>query len=502
MQTYYPENMILDGSQDKSKRNIGVYNISQLMQLTGRDQEGRLQHWGYEHPMFYLTISQRNEIFKLSSPVLGIVSSRMNRIAALDFSIVPIKKREDELVEKFKGLYEIYTEFASQMDLKYVVSRARIVQELQKYLPALLPDLSNFNNCLLRWKKDLDFIKANQTEQIKDWLMEPNQGVSWSKYIKKYIYNLMIHGANATYKQTQNKRLENFDVMLGGTVYQLRSPYFSTTEIYAQLAMGFEPQIFFSNEISYTEYLPVSTQSYPIIPLEALINKISEGLLYDKKMANEADDTRPPQKLLVITKNPSMVTGFDGEEGEIPLETDEQKRIESKINENMKHGILTFSGNNATIVDLTTAGTMELQNTRQKDIREEVAIVFNMSNLEINLTGSGDISGRQTAEMQTEVEEGKGIAPIKKLIAEDITKNIIPFRFGFGYMLEFDRMKNALREVDLTLKRQQAGLETINESREKEGLKVFSDEQYNKPKGVGVQPGQDNLNPLYTHDTE
>jgi hypothetical protein len=101
------------------------------------------------------------------------------------------------------------------IDFRHVSIKARIYKELVSELPDLKPDLSNFDSALLRWKRRHQRNIESKSDEIKDWLMEPNQGTSWESYIKKVIYNLHIHGADATYKQVQDGKLENFDSLVG-----------------------------------------------------------------------------------------------------------------------------------------------------------------------------------------------------------------------------------------------------------------------------------------------
>ena len=475
------------GRNEQFQRASTVYNPTDIENITGRDQHGNLLSWGVQRPYFYLAVRQRNEIFKLCSPVQGVVSSRMKRMSGLDFNIVSMKKKEDEIADYLKGLKTLFDDYAGVNEFKYIMAKATAVNKIQKFLPDCLPDLRNFKNSLTRWKKRIDNANKNKGDEIKDWLKEPNQGLKWSAYIQKFVYNLLIHGADATYKQANDEGLlENFDSMLGGSVYRLSKEFFSAMEGYVQVMPNREPQIFFANEVSYVEHLATSVQAYPFIPLESLINKVSEYLMFDSKMANEADGTKPPEKLVVITNNDALGSGFGNEPVELPLVPEEQARLEQKMNEPKKNKIITFSGNGATVVDLSTQNLMQMQTARQKDIRDEVAFIFNATNMEMNMTGSEDTSGRSTSESQSEIDQGKGITPLKKQIQEAITENIIPYRFGFGYMFEFETGKNEKEDLMTTQLKQQVGLETINETREKEGLPTFSDEEFDKPvSGVG-----------------
>lgn len=498
---YDPISNPLGVNVPENQRGIQIYNTSQLISQTGRNQRGELVSWGFQQPLFFLSVFQRIDIVKLCSPIFGLVTSRMQRISGLEFNIKPIRKEEDRIALELKNMKSVYMERKGMLDIESIVLKGRIVQNIRVHLPEVMPDLSNFDGAMLRWKRKIRQSASDYGNEVKDWMMEPNHGVTWQEYMKKYVFDLMTHGAASVYKQSQKNKLENFDVLPGGTVYRMKNPYFSGVDAYVQIIPGIQPQIFYSNEMMYTDYLPISAQNYGMIPLEALINNVAEKMLFDKKMADQADGTKPPEKLIIITKNLGTMGDFDNPD-EIPLDKREQKRIEGKLNQPQKRGIITMSGNDAHIVDLTGENTMDLQTRRSKDIREEVALVYNMSNLEINLTGSGDTSGRATSEQQAIMDQGKGIIPILKMIENKHTKEIIPFRFGPGYMMEFVRSKNEREELQLDLMRQQTGEETVNELRERKNLERFEGEEFDKPKGSATGQVGDELNPLFTKQVE
>ena len=485
---------------DKQKRGITVLNTTQLVGWTGRDEQDRLQTVTGETPLFYLTLSQREEIFRLSAPIFGVVTSRMNRISSIDFTIEPTKNDEDKIADNLKNLHSLYKEYSKTTDLKFIVVKSQIVNRIKEVLIDILPDLSNFNQSLLRWRKRIMQGNSDLGNEIQAWLQQPSLGTSWTDWIKKVVFDLMIHGCVANYKQMERNKVENFDTLPGGTVYKIRNTSFGGAEAYLQAVFGFEYQLFFSDELSYRQYAPTSSHSYSFIPLEALINKIAEDMLYDRLMADQADGTKPPEKLIIITDNKNPFGDFDNNDV-LPSNPDEQKRIESKVNEPRKGSIMTFSGNDAKIIDLSRENTMALQNQRQKDIRETVAMVFNMSNMEINLTGSDDTSGRNTSEAQAEIERGKGIMPILGTIESIINRDILPYRYGFGYQLKYQSMKDDVKERQLDAIKLNDGELTVNELREKYNLPIFDGDEFNKPKGTQVPMGTE-LSPLFTRPIE
>ena len=280
-------------------RGVTVYSTSQLQQITGRDKEGRLITWGVEQPYFYISIQQRVEIFRLCSPIFGVVTSRMNRLSGLDFSVVSEKKMEDKTVMEMKNLRLLYEEYDNEADLGHMIVRSRVFNMLIEELPDLKPDLSNFDGALLRWKRKLRAQTQDACDEAKSWLQEPNNGLTWEEFVKKWVFDILIHGSVSIYKDVEHGRLTNFDVLPGGSTYRIKTDYFSNVDGYVQILPAYpgftaymEPQIYFGDELSYSEYAPTSSRSYGFIPLEALINKIAETLYFDELMANQADGTK------------------------------------------------------------------------------------------------------------------------------------------------------------------------------------------------------------------
>jgi hypothetical protein len=143
---------------------------------------------------------------------------------------------------------------------------------------------------------------------------------------------------------------------------------------------------------------------------------------------------------------------------------------------------------------------MATQNERQKDIRNEVGLVFNASPIEMNLGGSDMTSGRQTAEMQYEIDLGRGVFPMVRLLETKVNRDILPFRYGYGYQFEFAKVKNEkeLREVDAL--RLNNGEVTVNELREEHGEHRFPSQEHDLPKGSQLQNGASSAAPIYTKD--
>lgn len=476
-------------------RGYTVTTLSRLMQINGRDKNQKIVSTTSDYPSWYLLPSERERIMKLCTPVLGVITSRMNRLASAEFEIVPEKKQEDRIYENMRSLFQMFSEFAKSNDLNQRITRAKIQQMLRGKLPDLLPDLSNFNQSIIRWRKNINFKHADKADAIKEWLESPNRNDSWSDFIKKWVKDYLLHGSAPVYKEWNGGRIDNFNMLPGGSVIPFRTEFVSQQSIFIQVISGREPQIFYPDEMSYSQYLPNAYESYGIIPLEALINKITETLLFDDLMAKQADGSKYPEKMVIIADNSPF--GDPDADLKMPIDAGEQDRVEGKVNTRIKGGVMTFTGNAVSVVDLTRENTMVIQTARQKDIREDVALVFNMSDQEVNLMGSKKFSSNDTANQQADIELSKGINPIKLQIQNMINRDILPFAFGGGYIFEFEKMRNEMEEVQLEQTKINTGTYSVNELRIERNEMPFEGEQYNRPPGAEqLQPDGSENKPL------
>jgi hypothetical protein len=470
-----------------ARRGLNVYTISQLMNITGTTETGENMTGSYEQSIFYLNWDERIQIFRLCSPVNAVVTNRMNVISGLDFDIISDKTNEDRIAQQLKNYKDFFKETEKQTDLKYIVARGKILKTVQETLPDCLPDMSNFEKALLRWKNKIQTQKVHDAEWIKEWLMQPNINDRYEEFIKKLIFDLLIHGNFAIYKEKLNGKLENIYCLPGGTVVPLKTKYVGGVQAFVQVSNRMDqPMIYFADELAYANYIPTSARSYGFIPLEALVNKIAETLLFDRLMADQADGTKPPEKMVIIAENSPF--GNLDKEFTVPMDPNEQQRVEAKINAPKKNAIMTFSGNAVQVVDLSRENTMSIQMQRQKDIREEVGMVFQATSMEMNLAGSDNISGRSTADAQREIYNSRGIRPIIKILEMIFNREILPYRVGTGWKMEYDTGKNEIEDLDILQRKVNTGLYSINELRMDEiNEPPFAGDEYDKP--LSVQAG-------------
>lgn len=489
---------------EKPRRGIQVYTTSQLRAITGRDKHGDMVESFYDQSLYFLTLEERIMIFRMCIPVHAVVSARMHTIANMEFDIVSDKNEEDRISQQLKNYRNVYKEYEKTTDPKYMVARNLLVREIKNTLTDVLPDLSNFDTALLRWRKKIQDQKTDQAEMIKAWMIEPNINDRFEEFVKKMVFDLMIHGSIAIYKQCYNNRLENIYLLPGGTVLPLKSKYVGGPQAYVQVIHGYDqPQVYFGDEIAFANYLPTTARSYGLVPLEALINKIIETLFFDRLMAEESDGTRPPEKLVIVTEQSPF--GDLSKEFEAPMAPEEQSRLEEKINTPKFGAVMTFSGNNVQVVDLSRRDTMSIQMQRQKDIREEVGLIFQATPMEMNLAGSENTSGRSTSEAQSEMYHSKAVLPILKIIELLYNREIFPLRYGSGWKLEYKSGRTEIEDMELIQKKMQTGVFAVNEIREELGRDPFVGEQYEKPNpaqaGTG-QPDGSSMNPFNTRSTD
>lgn len=457
--------------EELAKRGLNVFTVSDVTGVSGRTKDGRMVEGLAEVPVFGLSIFDRIAIAQKCDAVFGVVTGRMQRIAGLEWSVVRECKMEDRLELWLKQCKQIYDEYANATEVRYRIIRAKMIQNILIKLPDCLPDLSNFNQALLRWKKRIEFKNDDATTEIEDWLHQPNAHDDFSDFIKKRVDSDLVHGGSAIYKQYVDGQLENLYVLPGGTVMPLKSRYVSAQKMFAQIVPGMDPKIYYQDEIVWSSYMPSAGISYGYIPLEALVNKVAETLFFDQHAAETADGTKAPEKIAVFGGEKSPFGGLnESEQIEMPLAREEESRLELLLNEPRKGALRVLTGyGTPAILDLSKSEIFAAQSDRQRFIRESVAFVYNATNMEVNLTGSDDTSGRSTSEAQAQIEKEKGIYPLVKDIENDLNYQILPIRFGSGYVFQYKSGLSDKEQAELDQAMMATGTWSVNEVRIKRG---------------------------------
>jgi len=475
----------------RGRRGVNVYTLSDLLSVSGEAKDGRIIPGTIQQNLFTLSIDERTQIYRKNFTVHGLVNGRMSRIAGRDWKVTRDSKDEDRIAAFIQMAAQLYDEYDNPQSVLDLTVRSRCVMFCRRWLQDLKPDMSNFMPAMLRWKHKLRMKYEDRSTEIEDWIHKPNHQDSFDEFVKKTVSDALIHGASSWYKarDPSTEQIDEVYVLPGGTVLPFRSMFVGGVTAYAQILNGVPPKVYFHDEVSYLAYAPNSGLSYGAVPLEALVNRIAEVLLFEEQAAMKADGTSAPEKLVVF--NDPFPFGDDDTSKDLtmPLTQDEQSRLEVLVNEPRRNAIRILSGyggqGQPQVVDLSRESTFQAQSEREDKIIRSIAMCFNATNVEVGLTGSGDTSGRETSETQTEVDRANGWMPLAMLIEDRFNTDIIPERFESGYNLECDKGMNEAEQIDIESKKLQSGSYSVNEIRTDRGDDPFPEEQYDRPPGGG-----------------
>lgn len=477
-----------------NKRGIKIIDPYSVINRYAVDEKGEVQSASYQIPYFTLSVEERLSMFQKCAPIFGLITGRMNRIAGLEWRVTKKSREEDRIAQELKEFRQLFKE-ADGNSPKEIGIRVRCLAEILKQMPDVKYDLSNFDSALLRWSRRIKIANEDKCTEIEDWLRQPNQGQTFEDLTKEMVFDLHIHGTAVPYKEVQNGRIENVYCLAGGTITPVAGRFVGDPIAYIQIADSIQPQLFYQDEVEYLRYAPNSSDSYGSVPLEALINKVAESLMFDERCAIMADGTNAPNKLLAFGDSSPM--GAIGEKFDTPMDKGEQKRIETMINEYRKEAVRVITGHGTPVaVDISRADTFSAQNERQKMIREEVGLVFGASNAEMNLTGSDSTSGRETSDTQERYDLYKGVFPTMQNLENFWNMRVLPFRYGSGYEFKYDQQQTDAKKIADAGAKLNSGLYSVNEIRTHDlGEDPYADEQFDKPKGAGADP-QQQQNPM------
>ena len=481
---------------DKNDRGINIYNLGELEGTRGRTDYGNFVQGTVQRPIFVLSVNDRVEIFKRASMLQGVVTNRAKRVSALNWKVVRKDQDFDNLIFAAKEAKEIFDEFAgNDMDDYYVRYMAH--QRIKRLIPGVKDDMSNFDSALRRYRKQILRKNEIKATEIESWLKYPSPGMSFADFRHTYVIDQMIHGGTAIYKMYSGDALSTMHILPGGSIFPYRGAFVGGPELYFQIIPTFEVKAYYAKEISYVRYVPVSWQTLGELPLEALVNKVAETILFDKRSADQADGTKPPEKAIAFGKQSSPYGGLTSDMFDDTLDVTEQKKIETKLNQARREAVITLSGvGHPAVIDLSKADTFPYQMQRQDKLLRDIALVYNMTNMEVNLAGGEFTSGKETSDTQKEIEQEKGIGPIVKKFQDFINHDIIPYRYGQGYEFEFDIGLSEQEQVELEQKMMATNTYSINEVREKRGDNPWPEDEYNRPQGPAGQPDGSVANPF------
>ena len=474
----------------KGRRGANVYTLSDLLSVTGESRNGKLIGGQIQQNLFTLSLDERVQVYRKCGPVFGLVTGRANRISGLKWKIKNVNKDDDRSEAFIKMAAELFKEWDQIQNVKHAMIRMRCLAFVRRYLSDVRDDMSNFPQALLRWKRRSKMAKEDRATQIEDWMANPNGQRTFKEFTVESLIDLHTHGASAWYKERdpQTSMVENIYNLPGGTVLPFRSMFVGGGQAYAQILNGIPPKIYFRDEITYLTYAPNSALSYGAVPLEALVNRVAETLLFEEQAAMKADGTSAPEKMVVF--NDIMPYGDEeaAQQMPTPIPQQEQSRIETLMNEPRRNAIRVLTGSGGgpgqpAVIDLSRESTFAAQSDREEKTLRIIAIVFNASNIEINLSGSEDTSGRNTSESQQESDQAKGWLPLAVSYEDKWNQEILPERWGTDYELDLDKGLSEKEQVALEQSKLASGAYDTNQVRMDRGDEPYPEPEYDRPPG-------------------
>jgi hypothetical protein len=446
-------------SGEKKKRNSAyqVYSLSDIVQVLARDKMGLNIPVNIQVNFSQLDPMDCINIYTKCAPIFGIVTSRANKVSATEWHVVPKKKNIDKYIYNLRSFFSLIKEYEDLENSKFF--RLKLSEILFKELPDLKPDLSNFENSIYRKSKQLMSAIADKSSEIEEFIANPSEGLQSNDIFKMIVQDLLIHGSVSIYKAFLSKKIY---VLPGGSVEPVRDKFVGGTELYLQIIDN-QFELFYPNEIAYAQYMPNSSISHGVKPLDSIINLITEYIFFENDSRDKADNFQPPSKLIVFG---DRSTGFEDMDVD-NINREEQRRIEFKLNRPVHDGaIATLTGyGQPMLVDLSKSDIYASQMARQDQILKFIALVYNASNLEINETGSSGTSGRSTSEAQERSDNSRGVRPLYQTIEGLFNYEIIPDFFGRNYFFEFSESLSVMEQIEVAKLKKESGLMTPNEIR-------------------------------------
>jgi hypothetical protein len=482
-----------------NRRGYAVLDERTILPQSAVDKYGNSVTVNYALANVTLDIYERLDIFRSCSVIFALVTGRMNYISGIEWKVTQKRKLEDEIVYKLRFARQIFDEFSKSKEPKHRVVAVRARQFITRYLADVLPDLSNLDRALFRWSTALRKRVENKAGEIEDWLHKPAQDCTFENFIKKIIFNTHVHGVAGVYKKHSDfsGKINELYPLPGGSVYPRAKVFVDDPSGLIQVVDNYRAQLFDDSEAAAVYYSLFDENDFAI-PLDSLVNNISEMLLFERRAADMSNGEKYPEKLVVFGQTVPWgdLTG-NGEGLAMPLPKQEQEKIQRVVNESRKDAILILSGHGTpAVVDISRADTFNAQSERIRMLREQIANVFGASNAEMNLTGTDSTNGRDTSQTQERKDREKGIYPHLKSIENLFNYDIIPDRYSPDWFFTFEMSQSEAEQIELWKNKLESGLFSVNEIRTMDiGVNAFDGEQFDVPHGAGADkadaPGAD-----------
>jgi len=293
-----------------------IYNYGSMLPLTGTTRDGSKEQVKLDYGSVFYTLSpwEKEEVFRKCHSVFTAVTQQAQLFSAMSYTINPSHKIEDKIVEDIRKA-EHHLRWANNTSewIKYAL-------EINKYLKpySLRFDtdsfkILNFDEALLWFRKDIRRAVIESSQQVADWVYHPYDGTQYQDFAKEYLQAMKIHGANAIL--TPSQQFDGYRLYPAGSVFEVPQVYMADTNkrLYIQMPYAMngwssqqDSRILTSDFVSFGQYIPSTSTSQGMCPLDALVTLVTTELNTDLMIMEESNFEKPPQWVVFVVDD-----GFD-----------------------------------------------------------------------------------------------------------------------------------------------------------------------------------------------
>lgn len=419
---------------------FAIYNYGSMIPQAGTNRQGEKQNVKLDYGAVFYTLSpwDREEVFRKCHSVFTAVTQQAQLFSAMSYTITPSHKIEDKIVSDIRKLeYQLRWAQNHNEWLRYAL-------DIYKYLKpySLRFDLNeykmlNFDEALLWFKKDIRRAVTESSQQVYDWVYHPYDGTQYQDFAKEYLQAMKIHGANAIL--TPSLQFDGYRLYPAGSVYEVPQIYMAdmNKRLYIQMPYsmnGWTSQqdaiILSSDFVSFGQYIPSTSTSQGMCPLDALVTLVTTELNTDLMVMEESNFEKPPQWVVFVVDDgfdvPSSIGAFE------KVDTAEIIRTEEALNAKKKNKavkVLKSMGKTATPINI---GREQIIPTLQASLEKIESIVYRAFGSTPNEQGiqDGSALAKGNSEAQRTLYYSQAINPIAKTLENQMTYEVIKNKFG------------------------------------------------------------------------
>lgn len=419
---------------------FSIYNYGSMLPITGTTREGSKEQVKIDYGSVFYTLSpwEKEEVFRKCHSVFTAVTQQAQLFSAMSYTINPSHKIEDKIVEDIKKA-EHHLRWANNTSewIKYAL-------EINKYLKpySLRFDtdnfkILNFDEALLWFRKDIRRAVIESSQQVADWVYHPYDGTQYQDFAKEYLQAMKIHGANAIL--TPSQQFDGYRLYPAGSVFEVPQVYMADTNkrLYIQMPYAMngwssqqDSRILTSDFVSFGQYIPSTSTSQGMTPLDALVTLVTTELNTDLMIMEESNFEKPPQWVVFVVDDgfdvPNSIGAFE------KVDMAEIERTEEALNAKKKDKavkVLKSMGKQATPINI---GKEAIIPTLQAQLEKIESIVYRAFGSTPNEQGQQDGSAlaKGNSEAQRTLYYSQAINPVAKALENQMTYEVIKNKFG------------------------------------------------------------------------